>query len=311
MTTTDFWPDRCLGTMFFGTRIDRDTSFALLDRWVESGGRLLDTANNYAVWEPDATGDESETLLGEWFAAHGNRDEMLVASKIGARPKPGTRGFGSAEGLGARAVASQVAGSLERLGTTRLDAVYAHIDDRTTPLARTLSAFDALVQDGTIGTIACSNYEAPRLRAALGTSEREGLARYTAIQVRSTYLTPRDDADFGVQVPFGPELAAVTQATGTVVLGYSSLLEGAYSRDDRPVPATYRHERTDAQLAALHAVASRLDVTANQVVYAWQRSEGIVPVLGVSRLAQLDEAIGAHDVVLDDAARSELAAARG
>ncbi|MBY8853190.1 aldo/keto reductase, partial [Saccharothrix sp. MB29] len=118
----------CLGTLPFGKFVDEETSFAIMDRFVEAGGTFLDTANNYVFWD-GGTGDESEEVVGRWLAARGNRDEVVVATKVGARPRtPGT-GLENAEGLAGDVVRSAAEASLKRLGTDRIDLYYSHVED--------------------------------------------------------------------------------------------------------------------------------------------------------------------------------------
>ena len=161
-----------------------------------------------------------------------------------------------------------------------------------------------------MGAVACSNLSLPRLREAHGISVANGLARYAAMQMRATYLTAAPDADFGRQVPLDDDLARYAATQDMTVFGYSSLLRGTYSRADRPVPEEYQHAATAAQLAAVRTTATRLGVTANQVVLAWLAANGVVPVLGVSRVDQLDEALAARGVTLDAQAHDDLMRAR-
>ena len=119
----------CLGTMFFGTTVDEETAFAVLDRYYDAGGRFFDTANNYAVWIDEGEGGESEALLGRWMRERGNRDDIFLATKVGGWHD---------EGLGAAAIARGIEGSLERLGTDRVDLYYAHVEDRSVPQEETV-----------------------------------------------------------------------------------------------------------------------------------------------------------------------------
>jgi len=296
--------------MYFGTTVGERHAFALLDRYVEAGGRLIDTANNYAFWADGGTGDESETVLGKWLRSRGHRDEISLATKVGARPRPGGHSLDDAVGLSAAAVRDQVEASLRRLGVDQLDLLYAHIDDTQTPLEQTLAAFDDLVGDGLVRAVACSNLTLPRLREAHDISERDGLARYEATQLRATYLSTEPDADIAPQVLLDDDLARYAAAQDMAVFGYSPLLGGAYVRADRPVPPEYQHGATGAQLGAVQASAARLGATANQIVLAWLSEQGVVPVLGVSSLAQLDEALAAREVKLDEHSRRDLTRAR-
>ncbi|MET4922871.1 aldo/keto reductase [Streptomyces sp. PSRA5] len=108
----------CLGTMPFGTRVDEATCFAILDRFVGRGGTFIDTANCYSFWEKGAHGGDSEEVIGRWMAARGNREEIVLATKAGARPAGPGVWPANAEGLSAEALRAGVEGSLRRLAPT-------------------------------------------------------------------------------------------------------------------------------------------------------------------------------------------------
>ena len=304
---------QALGAMYFGSTIAADQSTALLDEFIDAGGITVDTANNYPVWVDGMTGDESETFLGNYLAARGGTEGLVIATKIGARPRPGQTGFDHMQGLSADAVTEQVDGSLRRLRLDRVDLLYTHVDDAATPLEETLHALDGLVRAGKVGAIGCSNLTLDRLREAHRISDENGWARYVAIQMRHTYLTPTDDADFWPQVALDGAEATYAAEQQMTVFAYASLLQGAYSRSDRPVPAEYHHRATGVQLEAVRSTAHRLGATPNQVVLAFlmQALPSSVPVLGVSSSEQLREALDAVGVELDDHALATLRAARG
>jgi aryl-alcohol dehydrogenase-like predicted oxidoreductase len=117
-----------LGAMLFGSRTDEKTSFAVLDRYVEAGGNFIDTSDNYAFWTDGSQGGQSEELLGRWRRSRGIGDEIVIATKLGARPlAPGTSYTDNAEGLSAKVIRESAERSRERLGVDRLDLLYAHI----------------------------------------------------------------------------------------------------------------------------------------------------------------------------------------
>jgi aryl-alcohol dehydrogenase-like predicted oxidoreductase len=137
-----------LGAMRFGTATDEAASFAILDRYVEAGGTFIDTADNYAFWANGTQGGESEELLGRWRRSRGVGDEIVIATKLGARPlAPGTGYTDNAEGLSARVIRESAERSRDRLGMARLDLLYAHIEDPAVPLAETVEAFAVLVAE--------------------------------------------------------------------------------------------------------------------------------------------------------------------
>jgi aryl-alcohol dehydrogenase-like predicted oxidoreductase len=198
----------CLGALPFGAVIDEPTSFDILDRFVEAGGTFIDTANNYCCWKSGCTGDESEDTLGRWLASRGLRDQVVIASKAGARPDPafGDRWPGSVEGLSAETLHRAVKGSLGRLGLDRIDVYYAHVEDRRVPLGETVRAFDDLVAEGLVGIAGCSNHTTGRIRRARLIAEAEGLLGYSVVQQRYTYLQPSPAADFDLQEHMDAEL---------------------------------------------------------------------------------------------------------
>ncbi|MGI5128271.1 aldo/keto reductase [Pseudonocardia sp. CA-107938] len=294
----------CLGTMYFGTTVDEERAFAVLDRFVEAGGTFLDTANTYSFWVPGGTGVESEELLGRWLASRRIRDEVVIATKVGALPDPpGAAWPEHAEGLSYEVVRSQAEASMRRLGTDRLDVYYAHIEDRRTPLADTVATFASLVQDGLVRVVGCSNHAAWRVAAAREIAAATGQPAFSCVQQRHTYLRSRPGADFGANPHISDELLDLArEQPDLTVLAYSALLSGAYTRADRPLPEQYDHEGSRHRLAVLAQVADELGATPNQVVLAWllRGDPPVLPVLGASSVEQLDESLGALELTLDD-----------
>ena len=160
----------CLGGNVFGWTADETESFEVLDAYVAAGGNFIDTANSYLVEH-----GRSETIIGRWMAERGNRDELVIATKVGG-------GKGAVRSLGAATIEREAQASLKRLQTDRIDLYYAHFDDEETPLGESLAAFDALVQDGTVRAIAASNYSPERLTEALELQQQRGLAPWSALQ---------------------------------------------------------------------------------------------------------------------------------
>jgi len=158
-----------LGAMLMGSRTDEATSFAILDRYAEAGGTFIDTSGNYAFWVNGTQGGESEELLGRWRRSRGIGEEIVIATKVGARPVVPATGFvddaGRAvemEGLSAKVIRESAERSMERLGVSRLDLMYAHIDDLAVPVEETVGAFGELVASGEVGLLGVSNHWAWR-----------------------------------------------------------------------------------------------------------------------------------------------------
>ncbi|MFJ8749414.1 aldo/keto reductase [Streptomyces sp. NPDC102441] len=301
----------CLGALPFGSTVDERTSFAVLDRFVEAGGNFIDTADNYVFWLPGSTGDESETTVGRWLAARNLREEVVISTKFGGRPTvPGT-GLETAEGLSAPVVRKAAQESLRRLGTDRIDLYWSHVEDRTVPLEETLGALNALVSGGDVGVLGASNHPAWRVAQARAAAQGNGWASYSCVQQRYSYLQPRFDVALpeAGHVHVTPEmLDYVGSEPDLTLMAYSTLLSGAYARDDKPLPAAYDHPGTGPRLAVLRKVASELGATPSQVVLAWllHGTPPVLPIVGVSSVEQLDELLAAVDLRLEPEQRRRL-----
>ncbi|MEU5642863.1 aldo/keto reductase [Streptomyces milbemycinicus] len=289
-----------LGTMGFGTKVDAATSLNLLDRFADAGGTLVDTANCYAFWnDPSGRGGHSEEVIGQWLARRPSlRDQMYLSTKAGAQPVGPGDWPANREGLSASALKAAVEGSLRRLGTDRIDLYWAHMEDRTAPLAESAEAFGALVAEGIVGRLGCSNHPVWRVERARQIATANGWAGYTALQLRHSYLQPCPGAPVPDQSHrFGwvtDEVVDYVDSESDLSLWvYTALLNGSYSRPDRPLLDAYDHPGTTRRLAALDKVAGELGVSRNQIVLAWLigGSPAATPIVGVSNQEQLDEAL--------------------
>jgi aryl-alcohol dehydrogenase-like predicted oxidoreductase len=307
-----------LGAMRFGTATDEATSQAILDRYVEAGGTFIDTSDNYAFWANGGQGGESEELLGRWRRSRGVGDEIFIATKLGARPlAPGTSYTDNAEGLSAKVICESSERSRERLGMEKLDLLYAHIEDPKVPLQETVEGFADLVSEGTVGLLGVSNHWTWRVERARALAASAGLPGYEVLQYRHSYLRPRTDlpteiSPDGMPGDVGGDLLSyLREEPGLSLVAYSPLLVGAYSREDR-LGAQYDHPGTPARLAALREVAEETGATPNQVVLAWLIGGEIpvIPLIGASSVAQLEESLGAVDLELTPEQRAKLDAAR-
>src|SRR5262245_22144346 len=184
-----------LGAMYFGTRTDRATSYALLDRYVEAGGTTIDTVNCYAFWAGDTgAGGQSEAVIGDWLRANpGLRDRLTIATKVGVEPATPGDFDGPVEGLSAEVVERECARSLERLGLDRIDLYWAHGEDRSVPLAETVAAFGALLSRGLVSRLGVSNHPTWRVEEARALATAQGVQPFTALQLTTSYVRPRPD----------------------------------------------------------------------------------------------------------------------
>jgi aryl-alcohol dehydrogenase-like predicted oxidoreductase len=286
----------CLGTDLIGSKIDRRTSFQLLDLFRESGGSFIDTGNFYAAWLPGCAGGESESTIGLWMRDRGARSDMVIATKLGF-DYPGCEG-----GLSAQEIERECEKSLRRLGSETIDLYYAHRDDRQTPLEETMGAFDRLIRAGKVKAIGASNVKVWRIAEANTVANANGWAPYCAVEQRHTYLHPRHGADFGPQICINEDMKDYCRSRPISLIAYSVLLQGAYTRADREIPLQYAGPEAAERIAALKSVAEETGATENQVIIAWmlQSDPPILPIVAGSRREQLAENIGALNVRLSE-----------
>jgi aryl-alcohol dehydrogenase-like predicted oxidoreductase len=300
-----------LGAMLMGTRTDEETSFAILDRYVAAGGTFIDTSGNYAFWVNGTQGGESEELLGRWRRSRGVLDDVVIATKVGARPLSAGSSFDAPrEGLSAKAIRESASRSMARLGVSRLDLMYAHIEDPSVPAEETVGAFGELVASGEVGLLGVSNHWSWRVEQARSAAFALGVPGYEVLQYHYSYVRPRADLPGRDTVgsAFGDLLSLVRALPSLTLVAYSPLLSGAYVRSDRPLGPEFDHAGTPARLSALRAVAAETGATVNQVVLAWLMGGElpVIPLVGASSVAQLEESLGAVDLELTAAQRARL-----
>jgi aryl-alcohol dehydrogenase-like predicted oxidoreductase len=291
----------CLGGNVFGWTLDEERSFAVLDSYVAAGGNFIDTADSYGRRGPGGAG-ESERIIGRWIAARGNREQLVIATKVGSSPE--------LPGLSPATVRKGVEASLARLGIDRIDLYYAHKDDPQTPLEQTLQAFGALIADGTIRHAAASNYSLERLDEALRIGERDGMASYVALQPHYN-LMERD---------YEHELAPLCERHGLACIPYFALAQGFLTGKYRPdgegvdslraagVRERYFNERGFAVLDALDAIAAEQKAAVATVALAWLREQPTVlaPIASATSPQQVGELTASVELTLSDAERVRL-----
>jgi len=230
-----------LGGNVFGWTADRDTSFAVLDAFVDGGGDFIDTADSYSSWVAGNEGGESETIVGEWLASR-KPAGVVVATKVSQHPQ--------FRGLSAGNIRKAAEASLMRLGVDELDLYYAHFDDETVPLEETVAAFGQLVTDGLVRHVAVSNYSADRIREWIEIARRTGAAVPVAVQPHYN-LVHRNEVE--------ETIIPVAEEFGLGLVPYYSLasgfLTGKYRSTDAAGQASPR-----AQGAAKYATEAGLRI---------------------------------------------------
>jgi len=253
----------CLGGNVFGWTADEQTSFAVLDAYTAAGGNFVDTADSYSAWVEGHQGGESETVIGKWLKARGNRSDVVIATKVSQHPQY--------PGLSAANIKAAADASLARLGTDYIDLYYTHFDQPDVPVEEIIGALDELVKAGKVRQIAASNISAERLRESLDFSTREGLARYVAVQPHYN-LVSRDTYE-------GP-LQDLVAREGLSCVPYFALAAGFLTGKYRPgrkvdsvranrVADFAETERGQKVLAALDEIAAAHEAPHATVALAW------------------------------------------
>ena len=272
-----------LGGNVFGWTASEDDSFAVLDRFYEAGGRMVDTAQGYSVWAPGHVGGESETVIGKWLKSRGVRAEMRIATKTGMFGKPGD--------LEPRKVREELEKSLLRLQADYVDLYYAHRDDPETNLPEVAQGFDTLVREGLVREIGASNCSAERLAAAHTAAHSNGMMPFTILQ-NEYNLVERESYDSGLQ--------QLCIERGIAMLPWFGLAAGFLTGKYRTREDLERHNRGSSierffekgltVLPALDAVAAETGASHGAVALAWLLAQpGIAAPIASARVPeQLD-----------------------
>jgi aryl-alcohol dehydrogenase-like predicted oxidoreductase len=295
----------CLGGNVFGWTADRETSFAVLDGYVAAGGNFIDTSDSYVFHLPGESGPGSEEIIGEWLTARGNRDDVVIATKVSS--------LAGRKGLGAANIAAAADDSLRRLRTDRIDLYYAHRDDPSVPQEEYLGAFDQLVKAGKVRAVGASNFTAERLRSALDISAQEHLAAFVALQPHYNLVERAD---------FEGSLAPLLAAEGLACLPYFGLAKGFLTGKYRPGgpevdsvrskgATPYLDERGLRVLDALDEVAAAHDAPLGAVALAWLADQPTVaaPIASARTVEQLTDLLPLLDLHLTPAELDRLSTA--
>ncbi len=301
----------CLGTMQFGWTADEPASVAVMDAFFAAGGNFLDTADVYSRWVPDNPGGVSESIIGRWLKARGNRDSIVVATKVRGAMWEGPDG----EGLGRAHIMRAVDDSLRRLQIDVIDLYQCHWPDAETPVEETLRAFEELIRAGKVRYVGVSNFTAPMVEEALRVAGEKDLPRVVSLQPRYN-LVHRSEFE-------GP-LAEVCLRERMAVIPYSPLqggfLTGKY-RPGQPLPESaraytarqYGNEAGWRVVDAVDEVAKARGTTMAAVAVAWLLAKPAIaaPIVGANSPQQLADILPAADLRLtpDEIASLEAASA--
>jgi len=285
------------GGNIFGWTVDQATSFKLLDAFVAAGFNSIDTADVYSRWVPGHAGGESEIILGEWMKRSGNRNKIIVATKVGMDMGDGKKGLSKSN------ILRCAEDSLGRLQTDYIDLYQSHIDDPDTPLEETLGAYAELIKQGKVRAIGASNHKVERLAAALETSKKFHLPAYQTLQPNYSLIE---------RAEYENNLEPLCVKEGLGVINYFPLaggfLSGKYrSESDAAGKARarnvtkYLNERGFKILGALDQVAKKYNATPARVSLAWllARPSITAPIVSATNLDQLRDLISSVELALD------------
>ena len=288
----------CLGGNVFGWSANAAQSQEVLSAYESAGGNFIDTADMYSRWHTGNVGGESETIIGDWMRARGNRSEMVIATKVA---KLATR-----PGLSAANIAAAAEDSLRRLGTDYIDIYYAHHDDEEIPLEESLTAFNELVTSGKVRYLAASNYSAARLEEALKISRDLGMSEYLLLQPNYNAI---------VRNEYEGDLMAVAVKEDIPVLPYFSLAAGFLTGKYQPGVEVdsvragdmpdYKNDRGWAILNAITEIAKQENTSIAAVALGWLRAQpGVVtPIASARTIEQLAEILPVVELSAEQVAK--------
>lgn len=288
-----------LGGNVFGWTADEPASFNILDAFVAAGLNFIDTADSYSTWAPGHKGGESESIIGNWFKRGGNRDKIIIATKVGSEMP------GQGKGLSRAWILREAEASLKRLQTDHIDLYQSHRDDPATPIEETLEAYAQLVSQGKVRAIGCSNFTAERTEQSLAVSRQHGWPRYESLQ---PHYNLRERATYETQL----EPLALKEHLG--VIPYYSLASGFLTGKYRSeadlnksprgqAVKKYLNDRGFRLLHALDQVADEHKATPAQVALAWlmARPSITAPIASATSVKQVDELAAATRLDLNSA----------
>ena len=291
------------GGNVFGWTIDEKTSFEILDAFVAAGFNFIDTANVYSRWKPGNEGGESETIIGNWMKARGNRGQVIIATKVGGEMANG-------KGLSKKYIQQAVEESLKRLQTDYIDLYQSHYDDPETRQEETLEAYAELIKAGKVRAIGASNFSPERLEEALKISLENDLPRYETLQ---------PEYNLYARAGYENALEPICRQNKLGVIPYFSLASGFLTgkyRSESDLNKSqrgggmhkYLNERGFRILKALDEVSAELQATPAQVALAWliHRPSITAPIASATSLTQLKDLTKAADLKLNDEAIQRL-----
>jgi len=294
------------GGNVFGWTADEKTSFQLLDAFVDAGFDFIDTADVYANWAPGNKGGESETIIGKWVKQKGNRDKVIIATKVGGAMQPAGK-----KDLSAKYIRQAIEDSLQRLQTDYIDLYQSHWDDTDTPVGETMDTFAQLIKEGKVRAIGASNLSPERLEESLKYSKEKDIPSYQTLQPEYNLYN---------REKFETQYEAICLREGIGVINYyalaSGFLSGKYRTEEDVnksargggVVKNYLNERGLRILKALDEVAAQYKTNQASIALAWlvARPSITAPIASATRVEQVKDLAKAFQIQLDKAAVEQL-----
>ncbi|WP_265130666.1 aldo/keto reductase [Chryseobacterium oranimense] len=284
------------GGNVFGWTLDEKQSFDILDQFTEAGFDFIDTADVYSWWV-NGIGGQSEEIIGKWMKTRSNRQNIVLATKVGAQTKEHDLDTSK------KHILKSVDESLQRLQTDYIDLYYTHYDDNTTPVEETLSAYDEIIKAGKVKYIAASNLSPERLRESFEASEKYNLPKYVALQPHYN-LMEREG--------FEKNYAPLVQEFDLSVFPYWSLAAGFLTGKYRTEEDLSKSQRGEGVrkylnpkglqvLQALDQVSEKHQTTQGTAALAWLLANPLItaPIVSATSASQLDTLFKAPKLVLD------------
>lgn len=283
------------GGNVFGWTIDEKTSFNILDHFFENGFNCIDTADSYSAWVPGNKGGESETIIGNWMKERGNRNQIVISTKVGDKISQ------SKKGLSKKYILSAAEESLKRLQIEHIDLYQTHKDDSETPIEETLEAYQQLINEGKVGYIGVSNLTPRRIEESLEISKEKNLPDYKTLQPKYNLFDREFETEYGDFV----------EKCNLSVITYSSLASGFLSgkyqseKDFSKSPrgkgmAKYMNEKGFAILKALKELSKKYNSSFATISLAWLVQNPLVtaPIASATDKKQLDELMKSLEIKL-------------
>ena len=286
----------CLGSNIFGSNADEAQSHAVMNAYFDQGGNFIDTADMYNQWVDGHVGGESETIIGSWMASRGNRESMVIATKVSKMDRR--------PGLSAKNIFAACEESLDRLQSDYIDLYYSHEDDLNVSLEETLGAYAQLIAQGKVRYIAASNFTPARLRESIKFSEDNNLPAYVAVQ---------DLYNLVNRTEYEGEMSQAVAELGLSNIPFYGIARGFLSGKYRPgvtdvdslrAQGALEHatDKNFAILAAMDGIAKVHNASLSAIALAWLRAQPTVsaPIASARTVAQLNEIIQIVDLTNEE-----------